>query len=83
MAPPGERPPLVVTSHGGPTSGAFSGLQLTVQVLTSRGLAVLDVMLGDKPVLSPLDRFYQRLLAMDTEEVTGLFSFLAQAIIGT
>jgi dipeptidyl aminopeptidase/acylaminoacyl peptidase len=35
-----------VTSHGGPTSGAFSGLQLTVQVLTSRGLAVLDVDYG-------------------------------------
>jgi dipeptidyl aminopeptidase/acylaminoacyl peptidase len=45
-APPGELPPLVVTSHGGPTSGAFSGLQLTVQVLTSRGLAVLDVDYG-------------------------------------
>jgi dipeptidyl aminopeptidase/acylaminoacyl peptidase len=45
-APPGELPPLVVTSHGGPTSGAFSGLQLTFQVLTSRGLAVLDVDYG-------------------------------------
>ena len=44
--PEGERPPLVVTSHGGPTSGAFTGLQLSLQVLTSRGLAVLDVDYG-------------------------------------
>jgi len=36
------------------------------------GLNFLDVMLGDEPVLSPLDRFYQRLLAMDAEEATDL-----------
>ncbi len=45
-APDGELPPLVVTSHGGPTSGAFTGLSLVHQVLTSRGLAVLDVDYG-------------------------------------
>jgi dipeptidyl aminopeptidase/acylaminoacyl peptidase len=45
-APAGELPPLVVTSHGGPTSAAFTGLSLTVQLLTSRGLAVLDVDYG-------------------------------------
>jgi dipeptidyl aminopeptidase/acylaminoacyl peptidase len=45
-APDGELPPLVVTSHGGPTSDAFSGLSLSVQLLTSRGLAVLDVDYG-------------------------------------
>ena len=45
-APDGELPPLVVTSHGGPTSDAFTGLSLTVQLLTSRGLAVLDVDYG-------------------------------------
>jgi len=45
-APAGERPPLVVTSHGGPTSAAFTGLSLTVQLLTSRGLAILDVDYG-------------------------------------
>jgi len=32
-------------------------------------LAFLDVMLGDEPVLSPAERVYQRLLAMDQEEV--------------
>lgn len=35
-------------------------------------LAFLDVMLGDEPVLSPPERVYQRLLAMDQEEVTEL-----------
>ena len=45
-APDGERPPLVITSHGGPTSAAFTGLSLTVQLLTSRGIAVLDVDYG-------------------------------------
>jgi dienelactone hydrolase len=45
-APDGERPPLVVTSHGGPTSAAFTGLLLPFQVLTSRGIAVLDVDYG-------------------------------------
>jgi dipeptidyl aminopeptidase/acylaminoacyl peptidase len=45
-APAGERPPLVVTSHGGPTAGASSALSVTVQLLTSRGIAVLDVDYG-------------------------------------
>ena len=45
-APDGELPPLVVTSHGGPTSAAFTGLHLPFQVLTSRGIAVLDVDYG-------------------------------------
>ncbi len=44
--PDGERPPLVVTSHGGPTSSAWAALTLTVQIFTSRGFAVLDVDYG-------------------------------------
>ena len=45
-APDVELPPLVVTSHGGPTSAAYTGLQLPFQLLTSRGIAVLDVDYG-------------------------------------
>jgi len=42
-APDGEKPPLLVMSHGGPTSAANSGLSLSVQFWTSRGYAVVDV----------------------------------------
>ncbi len=45
-APEGERPPLIVKSHGGPTSATSSGFRLGVQFWTSRGFAVLDVNYG-------------------------------------
>ena len=46
-APPrSERPPLVVKTHGGPTSSAQACLNLAVQYYTSRGIAVLDVNYG-------------------------------------
>jgi dipeptidyl aminopeptidase/acylaminoacyl peptidase len=38
-----EKPPLIVKSHGGPTSAATAGLDLSLQFWTSRGFAVLDV----------------------------------------
>jgi dipeptidyl aminopeptidase/acylaminoacyl peptidase len=44
--PPDERPPLRVLSHGGPTSNASTGLNLAIQLWTSRGLAVVDVDYG-------------------------------------
>jgi len=42
-APEGERPPLLVRCHGGPTSQAATGLNLRTQYWTSRGFAVLEV----------------------------------------
>ena len=39
----GERPPLVVLVHGGPTSAARSQLNLARRFWTSRGFAVCDV----------------------------------------
>jgi dipeptidyl aminopeptidase/acylaminoacyl peptidase len=44
--PEGELPPLIVTSHGGPTAGAYSGFATGMQLFTSRGYAVLDVDYG-------------------------------------
>ena len=44
--PEDERPPLIVTSHGGPTAQAFGGLSMLTQLFTSRGFAVLDVDYG-------------------------------------
>jgi dipeptidyl aminopeptidase/acylaminoacyl peptidase len=46
VAPPSDRPPLLVVSHGGPTSATTSGLRLSVQYWTSRGIAVVDVNYG-------------------------------------
>ncbi|MBW3556633.1 MAG: prolyl oligopeptidase family serine peptidase [Actinobacteria bacterium] len=45
-APVEEKPPLVVMSHGGPTSATSSVLNLAVQYFTSRGMAVVDVNYG-------------------------------------
>ena len=45
-APEGELPPLLVESHGGPTSAATTAMSLGIQYWTSRGIAVLDVNYG-------------------------------------
>ncbi len=46
QAAPGSKPPLMVISHGGPTSMASNTLKLATQYWTSRGFAVLDVNYG-------------------------------------
>jgi len=43
---PDELPPLLVISHGGPTSVALSVLSWAIQYWTSRGFAVVDVNYG-------------------------------------
>jgi dipeptidyl aminopeptidase/acylaminoacyl peptidase len=45
-APAGEKPPLLVMGHGGPTSMASNAYRAGVQYWTSRGIAVLDVNYG-------------------------------------
>jgi dienelactone hydrolase len=42
----GEKPPLLVKSHGGPTAAASNQLNLKTQYWTSRGFAVVDVNYG-------------------------------------
>jgi dipeptidyl aminopeptidase/acylaminoacyl peptidase len=45
-APAGDKPPLLVISHGGPTGATSTTLNLNIQYWTSRGLAVVDVNYG-------------------------------------
>jgi len=45
-APEGELPPLIVSSHGGPTSRTPSSLDYGVQFWTSRGIGVVQVNYG-------------------------------------
>jgi dipeptidyl aminopeptidase/acylaminoacyl peptidase len=42
-APDGELPPLLVKSHGGPTSATDNAIDLEIQFWTSRGFALVDV----------------------------------------
>ncbi|MCP3989927.1 MAG: S9 family peptidase [Actinomycetia bacterium] len=79
QAPPGERPPLVVMGHGGPTDHASPGLNLRIQYWTSRGFAVADVNYGGS---SGFGRAYRRLLddawgIVDVEDCIAVASELA------
>ncbi|KZT54265.1 alpha/beta-hydrolase [Calocera cornea HHB12733] len=46
VAPEGEKPPALVSVHGGPTGAAHAGLSLGVQFFTTRGYAWIDVQYG-------------------------------------
>jgi dipeptidyl aminopeptidase/acylaminoacyl peptidase len=43
VAPAGDKPPLIVLTHGGPTAATNDSLDPQVQFWTSRGFAILDV----------------------------------------
>jgi dipeptidyl aminopeptidase/acylaminoacyl peptidase len=77
--PAGERPPLVVLSHGGPTSNASTALELARQCFTSRGIAVVDVDYGGS---TGYGRSYRQLLnenwgKVDVEDCVAAALYLA------
>lgn len=80
VAPEGEKPPLLVLSHGGPTSATSSAFDLEIQYWTSRGIAVLDVNYGGS---TGYGRAYRDLLKgrwgiVDVEDCAAGARYLAE-----
>jgi dipeptidyl aminopeptidase/acylaminoacyl peptidase len=75
----GEKPPLLVDIHGGPTGAARSQFQLGVQFWTSRGFGVVDVNYGGS---TGYGRTFRDLLkgewgVVDVEDCVATAQFLA------
>ena len=80
-APAGERPPLVLISHGGPTTATSATLDLRIQFWTSRGFAVADVNYGGS---SGFGRAYRQRLngrwgILDVDDMVAAANFLVSA----
>jgi len=80
-APRGERPPLIVISHGGPTSATVTTLRLPIQFWTTRGFAVVDVDYGGS---SGYGREYRQRLygqwgVVDVDDCVNAADYLVKA----
>jgi dipeptidyl aminopeptidase/acylaminoacyl peptidase len=80
VGPAGERPPLLVLIHGGPTAAARPELQIGTQYWTSRGFAVVDV---NHRGSTGYGRAYRDLLQgrwgiIDVEDCVAAARFLAE-----
>ncbi|MGZ8599821.1 MAG: S9 family peptidase [Actinomycetota bacterium] len=80
-APDGERPPLVVHAHGGPTSETTPALDAEVQFFTSRGFAYVDVNYGGSTGYGRAfrDRLLGRWGIVDVEDTIAAARHLAEA----
>ncbi len=76
----GERPPLVVMSHGGPTSKARTSLSLERQAFTSRGFAVVDVDYGGSTGYGRdfRDRLHESWGVVDVDDCANAALYLAE-----
>lgn len=77
--PHGERPPLLVGVHGGPTAAADPSFRLSTQFWTTRGFAVVEVDYGGS---TGYGRPYRRLLdgawgVVDVEDACAVARWLA------
>ncbi len=80
IGPSGEKPPLIVESHGGPTSMTLAQLSLDIQYWTSRGFGVVDVNYGGS---SGFGRAYRERLKgrwgiVDTEDCISAARYLVE-----
>ncbi len=78
-APQGEKPPLLVMSHGGPTGATIPVYDAEIQYFTSRGIAVVDVNYGGS---TGYGREYRQRLngqwgIVDVDDCTNAARFLA------
>jgi dipeptidyl aminopeptidase/acylaminoacyl peptidase len=77
--PQGEKPPLLVMSHGGPTGATTPVYDAEIQYFTSRGIAVVDVNYGGS---TGYGREYRQRLngqwgIVDVDDCTNAARFLA------
>jgi dipeptidyl aminopeptidase/acylaminoacyl peptidase len=77
---PGEKPPLLVTIHGGPTAASSPAFRLETQYWTTRGFAVVAVDYGGS---TGYGRPYRRLLddawgIVDVEDACAAATWLAE-----
>jgi dipeptidyl aminopeptidase/acylaminoacyl peptidase len=75
-----ERPPLLVMSHGGPTSASGASLNPRIQFWTSRGVGVLDVNYGGSTGYGRAyrERLKRRWGIVDVDDCVNGARYLAQ-----
>jgi dipeptidyl aminopeptidase/acylaminoacyl peptidase len=80
VGPTGEQPPLIVESHGGPTSMAQAQLNLDILYWTSRGFGVVDVNYGGSSGFSRAyrERLKGRWGIVDTQDCISAARYLAE-----
>jgi dipeptidyl aminopeptidase/acylaminoacyl peptidase len=77
---PGQKPPLIVESHGGPTAMRLAQLNLGIQYWTSRGFGVVDVNYGGSTGYGRAyrERLKGRWGIVDTDDCINAARYLAE-----